>query len=242
MMTRLNLDPAIVLDVRRAAWFPRERVLAVADLHLGYAWAHRLSGQLMPITPANDTLARLQELQRDYEPREIVVLGDIVHRAMALPALEEELRELFNVLSPRSQLTFLAGNHDRELQQMMKHWLLPIELAAAREVGTNLFLHGDAANAVAHTAAASPRLKSAARPRVIIGHEHPAISIGDGVTTSQKCPCFLVSERVIVLPAFSRWAAGTDIRCHPLMSPFARAAKFTRAIAICGDKLLPIAL
>jgi metallophosphoesterase superfamily enzyme len=51
----------------------------------------------------------------------------------------------------------------------------------------------------------------------------------------------MVSERVIVLPAFSRWTAGTDIR-HPLMSSFARAAKFTRAIAICGDKLLPIAL
>jgi uncharacterized protein len=239
-VSQLQAAPDLVFDVRRAAWFPDERVLAVADLHLGYAWAHRLSGQLMPITPANDTLARLQELQRDYQPREIVVLGDIVHRAMALPALEQELRELFNVLSPRSQLTFLAGNHDRELQQMVKLWLLPIELAATREIGPNLFLHGDAANAAADAPAL--RLKSAARPRVIIGHEHPAISIGDGVTTSQKCPCFLVSERVIVLPAFSRWAAGSDIRCYPLMSPFARAAKFTRAIAICGDKLLPIGL
>jgi metallophosphoesterase superfamily enzyme len=78
--------------------------------------------------------------------------------------------------------------------------------------------------------------------RIVMGHEHPAISIGDGVTTSQKCPCFLVSDTVIVLPAFSRWAAGTDIHAHPFMSETARAAKFTRAIAICGKRLLPISL
>src|ERR1041385_4832633 len=109
-MSRFLLDATLTLDSRRAAWFPHECVLAVADLHLGYAWAHRLSGQLMPITPTNDTLGRLQDLQRDYQPREIVVLGDIVHRAMALPVLQEEIRALFNGLSAQSQLTFLTGN------------------------------------------------------------------------------------------------------------------------------------
>jgi metallophosphoesterase superfamily enzyme len=75
-----------------------------------------------------------------------------------------------------------------------------------------------------------------------MGHEHPAITIGDGVTTSQKCPCFLVSESVIILPAFSSWAAGTNIHAYEFMSETARAAKFTQAIAICGEKLLPISL
>jgi uncharacterized protein len=226
---QFQLAGGVVLDARRAAWFEKDRVLAVADLHLGYAWAHRLSGQLMPITPANDTLDRLAELQRDYEPREIVVLGDIVHRAMALPVLEEEIRELFNVLSARSQLTLLAGNHDRDLQRVLKEWLLPIELLPSRRIGNDLLVHGDAAVD-----------RSSANVRVVMGHEHPAISIGDGVTTSEKCPCFLVSETVMVLPAFSRWAAGTNIRTYPFMSEIARAARFTQAIAICGEKILPV--
>jgi uncharacterized protein len=227
--TRLQISDDLHVDARRAAWFPHERVLAVADLHLGYAWAHRLSGQLMPITPPADTLTRLRELQRDYEPAEIVLLGDIVHRAMALSELEKELRDLVHGLSPRSQLTFLAGNHDRNLQKVLKQWLLPIELRSSRELGRNLLVHGDAADS-------HPSL------RIVMGHEHPAISIGDGVTTSQKCPCFLVSDKVIVLPAFSRWAAGTNVRVYPLMSETARATTFTRAIAICGEKLLPIKL
>lgn len=221
----------LTFDSRRAAWFPRERVLAVADLHLGYAWAHRLSGQLMPITPTNDTRERLVELQRDYEPDEIVVLGDIVHRAMSLSVLEEEIREIHNALSPKSRLTFLPGNHDRELQKMLKQWLLPIDLAESRELQHAVLLHGDKAAVCGNRG----------RP-IVMGHEHPAISIGDGVTTSQKCPCFLISEMVIVLPAFSRWAAGTNIRAYPFMSGAARAAQFTQAIAICGERLLPIPL
>lgn len=221
------LDVSVTFDARRAAWFPAQRVLAVADLHLGYAWAHRLSGQLMPITPANDTLGRLRELQREYGPREIVVLGDIVHRALALPVLQEEVRDLFDALSPHSQLTFLAGNHDRNLQAVLEQWRLPIELLASRKVGEHLLVHGDAT-------------ATDAEARLVMGHEHPSITIGDGVTTSQKCPCFLVSERVVVLPAFSSWAAGTNIRAYPFMSETARAAKFTRAIAICGEKLLPV--
>jgi len=231
MPSSLTLDADVTLDSRRALFFPREQVLAIADLHLGYAWAHRLSGQLMPITPANDTVERLRELQRDDAPREIVVLGDIVHRAMALPILEEEMRDLFDRLSPQSQLTFIAGNHDRDLQQVLAQWLIPIELVPSKRVGSHLLVHGDAR---------APA--GAAASRIIMGHEHPAISIGDGVTTSQKCPCFLVSDSAVILPAFSRWAAGTNVRTYGLASPLAREARFTRAIAICGDRLLPVSI
>jgi putative SbcD/Mre11-related phosphoesterase len=228
---QFQVSADLFLDSRRAMWLPNDRVLAVADLHLGYAWAHRLSGQLMPITPANDTLARLSELQRDYEPTEIVVLGDIVHRAVALDVLEDEMRELVDGLSPGSVLTFLAGNHDRQLQGVLDRWQLPVQLSAARLIGRNHLTHGD-----------NPAAANEPGKRLVIGHEHPAITIGDGVTTSQKCPCFLVSETMVVLPAFSRWAAGTNIRAYPFMSAAARAARFRQAIAICGERLLPVSL
>lgn len=237
-----KVSDALTLDARRAAWLPRERVLAVADLHLGYAWAHRLSGQLMPILPTNDTLVRLRELQEDYNPAEIVVVGDVVHRAMALDVLQDEIRELFNSLSPRSQLTLVAGNHDRELARLLREWLLPMQLLPVRRCDEFVFIHGDVSAAKpagpGGPAGISRELDSPGR--IIMGHEHPAISIGDGVTTSQKCPCFLISDTVVVLPAFSRWAAGTNIRAYPFNSEIARNADFNRAIAVCGDRLLPI--
>jgi metallophosphoesterase superfamily enzyme len=76
---------------------------------------------------------------------------------------------------------------------------------------------------------------------LFMGHEHPAISLSEGVA-SIKCPCFLVSENVIVLPAFSSWAAGGDVRSGRFLSPVAQAARFTQAVAIVAGKLLPVPL
>jgi uncharacterized protein len=222
----------LTLDARRAAWLPQERVLAVADLHLGYAWAHRLAGQLLPITAREDTLARLQALQRDYRPEKMVVLGDIVHRAVALPPLREELSRLVEGLASGSELLFLTGNHDADLPPLLDRWHLPVKVAASATIGSFLLVHGDEA---------VPK-KSQGRKRIVMGHEHPSITIGDGVTTSQKCPCFLVSQEVVVLPAFSLWAAGSNSRAGAYLSHIALRARFSHAVAICGDRLLPIKL
>ena len=83
--------PGMWLDARRALWIPEARLLAVADLHLGYAWAHRHAGQLMPITARDTTAERLRALVEDYKPQRLVLLGDIVHRAVPVKPVKEAL-------------------------------------------------------------------------------------------------------------------------------------------------------
>ncbi len=78
--------------------------------------------------------------------------------------------------------------------------------------------------------------------RIFMGHEHPAVTVGDGFATSIKCPCFLVSNEVVVLPAFSHWAAGSDIARGSFMSPLARNARMTQAFAVMGENLLPMSI
>lgn len=78
--------------------------------------------------------------------------------------------------------------------------------------------------------------------RVIIGHEHPAITLSDGVATHAKCACFLTAPGLLILPAFSPWAAGTNAREGRFLSLFAQLAPPDRAVAIVAGKLLPILL
>ena len=210
--SRLQIEPGIWVDARRAIWFEQLSVLAVADLHIGYNWAHRHSGQLLPLHQPDDTIGRLKSLCDFYKPSELLLLGDIVHRALPLPQIQTELQKL---LAQPPAVRLIAGNHDRFLDEM-----LGVSLPVEYERGGYLFVHG--------------HLASARAQRVVMGHEHPAISVGDGGATSVKCPCFLVSRKVIVLPAFSLWAAGGV--------EMALRQRFDRAIAILGDKLLPIAL
>jgi len=219
----------IVFDARRALFFPTDGLLAVADLHLGYAWAQRTQGQLMPIAPKDDALKRLAELVADYKPAKILLLGDIVHRAVPAQGLLDELRALLDVAQGRSELILLAGNHDRKLERLIKTLDSSQKLHREHRAGENLFLHGDC-----HPTCAAPRC--------IIGHEHPAISLGDGVATSRKFPCFLVADDLITLPSFSNWSAHTPLGAYEFMSPLAKAARFHTALAILGDRLLPAPL
>jgi putative SbcD/Mre11-related phosphoesterase len=205
----------------------------VADLHLGYAWAHRHAGQLLPIAAPEDTIDRLAAIAEEYRPSQIVLLGDIVHRAVPVPALRAQLDELSERLGG-VRVRWVAGNHDRDLGSMVPGILLEREIP----VGPHLLTHGAEGNG----AAASHCLARVRNGLLIMGHEHPAIRVHDRVTTSVKCPCFLAGPRVLILPAFSPWSAGSNVRASQFLSAFAQNARFTHAYAILAGRILPVSL
>jgi len=238
--TRLELEPGVWLDAERAVWLEEWRTLAVADLHLGYAWAHRAEGNLLPVDTGEDTTERLLRLLGRYKAEEVILLGDIVHRAVDVPALHTELRWLALNIGERARLRLIGGNHDRELADTLATAGIVLEIDSSATVGPHLLLHGDEADEQA--AEARFNAHTALGGRIILGHEHPAIGISDGVASHVKCPCFVVGTNFLVLPAFSRWAAGGDIRSYRFMSPYARQQSVDRAVAIVAGKLLPVSL
>jgi uncharacterized protein len=233
----VQLSGDVRLDARRAVWLETERVLAVADLHLGYAWAHRRAGQMLPVSANEDSIERLLELVADYQPRELALLGDIVHAAVPFVALEEELQRLSAELGGRVELRLLAGNHDRSLAPLLKRCGIDLDLHALLRTGPHLLLHGDSADASLDQLAGVRALGG----RIFMGHEHPAIRVGDGVA-SVKRPCFLVADDLVILPAFSEWVAGANVRQGEFLSALAGSAKFRMAHAILAGKLLAVRL
>ena len=57
-----------------------------------------------------------------------------------------------------------------------------------------------------------------------------------------KVPAFLVGPRRVVLPAFSRWAAGQVMGRQAALSPLADATALRHAVALLGHRVLPLAL
>jgi len=230
----LSIAPGLHLDARRILWLPEERTLVAADLHLGYAWAQRHAGQLLPISAPDDTIDRLAALAAEYRPDQVVLLGDIVHRAVPVPAVREQLELLSTRLGPVT-IRWIAGNHDRGLEDLLGGVRLESEAA----IGFHILTHGAEEDCEA-AARCLGRLGPAGW--LIMGHEHPAIHLHDGVTTSVKCACFLAAARILVLPAFSGWAAGSNVRGPGFLSAFARGAVFSDAYAILGRRILRVAL
>ena len=179
--TQIRAD--VWLDARRALWLSALRVLVVADLHWGYVASQRARGHLLPEWGDADIAARLDSLLRDYEPAEMVWLGDSLH---ALPGRASA--EGFMADNPGTPISVLAGNHDARWRR-----------AAGRSLSRGGFFlhHGDR------------ELETPAGQVEIIGHLHPAVSWHDGAGGSLRLPALVDTPRRLILPAFSPWAAGT---------------------------------
>lgn len=190
-MTPLTAGQALVakdvlLDGRLALFHRKQRWLAVADLHFGYELSQRAAGRLMPMWGMTSVEERLRELLADYAPRQLIIVGDLVHdRAAAAPAAE-----LIARLSSICETIVVAGNHDRKLGAT-------IALRASWQTDEFHFHHGHC------VAEESARMQ-------IIGHFHPAGSISDGAGLRLKLPAFVQEESCWILPAFSPWAAGAS--------------------------------
>jgi putative SbcD/Mre11-related phosphoesterase len=194
---------------------------------------------LLPISAPDDTIDRLAALAAEYRPAQIVLLGDIVHRALPIPAIRQQLESLAARLASVT-IRWIAGNHDRRLEPLLRDCGLGgIRLEPELTVAPHLLMHGDESDP-----AAAARCLARLGPGgwLIMGHEHPAIHLHDRIATSVKCPCFLAGSRLLVLPAFSGWAAGSNIRSSRFLSAFAREALFSHAYAIVAGRILPVSL
>jgi metallophosphoesterase superfamily enzyme len=179
---RLEIGRGIWLDGRLALWLEELRLLVVADLHWGYVESHRARGNLLPAWGDADIAARLASLIADYEPAEMIWLGDSLHTLDGRAAAEAYLQ------GNRTPVTIVSGNHD-------VRWSRAAECVSIVR-GPYFLHHGDRARDLPADCVE------------VIGHHHPAISWHDGAGTRLKLPALVASPRRFVLPAFSPWAAG----------------------------------
>ena len=180
--SRIQVRPGLWLDSRLALWMAEPRILVVADLHWGYVMSHRAQGNLLPAWGDADIKRRLESLVIEYQPAEMIWLGDSLHTLAGAEMAESFLRV------SDFPITVIAGNHDARWARS-KH-------CPAVTRGEYYLHHGDCVHAIPPEAVE------------IIGHYHPAVSWADGAGTRLKLPALVVTSRRLVLPAFSPWAAG----------------------------------
>ncbi len=186
--SRIEALPGVWVDARRALYLEALGALVVADIHWGYAQSHRAVGNLLPIWGDEAIEQSLRALLADYAPKEMIWVGDSVHTAEGRHAAENFLRDHAASVA----ITVLAGNHDRR-------WNRPQLKTLQR--GNFFFHHGDDANVLSPEGAIE-----------VIGHHHPAAGVRDGAGLRLKLPALVTSQKRMILPAFSPWAAGVDWR------------------------------
>lgn len=178
----------IVLLPQRAAYWPRQRTLVVADLHWGKSETFVTSGVPLPLGASEADLARLSHVIRETGAARVLVLGDLIHaRRGVTDAVVRAVSAFRAALPVRFQL--VTGNHDPH--ELPEAWAIE-RVGAAVDEGPFRFRHMP---------------EESSDGFVWAGHLHPTVRL-EGGGDLLRLPCFRVSRTCGVLPAFSDFTNG----------------------------------
>ena len=210
-------------------YLTKYKTLIIADTHIGYEEALNKQGIMIPRFHFKDLIQRLEKIMQKIKPTTIIINGDIKHEFGTIS--EQEWRytlRLIDFLTRHCKhLIIIKGNHDKILGPIAKK--RNIETADHVLIEDILITHGN-------------KLLKIPKPikTIIIGHEHPAVSIQDGARI-EKFKCFLKGKykrtNLIVQPSFNLITEGTDITKDKILSPFLKQNLKNFKVYIIADKV-----
>ena len=199
---------------QRAAFLPEQRLLLVADAHIGKAGSFRSLGVPVPRGTTAQTLGVLDALLEATGAAGIVFLGDLLHSARGRAADTLAAVAQWRGRHAGIALTLVRGNHDRHAGDPPADWGVEVVDEPLR-VGGLALAHHPAPVAGAY---------------VIAGHLHPCVVLGGRAHQRLRLPCFHFGAAVCVLPAF-----GAFTGMHAV-----RPAAGDRVFAVAGDSVREI--
>ena len=188
----------------RAVWRASDKTLFVADLHLGKTASFRAAGSAAPSGVSAETLDRLGALVDSCGASRLVALGDFLHaRGSMTKRLSATLRD-WRAARPCLTCVLVRGNHDRH--------------AGDPDAGSG-FACVDAPHEFEDLEGRHHPLDDIAAhrdgPIVLAGHIHPVATMHGPGRDRLTLPCFVVSGRQVVLPAFGEFTGGARISAAP---------------------------
>lgn len=178
----------VVLDARGVLYLPQTSTLIVADLHLEKGSAIGRAGSLIPPFDTIDTLARLEACIDDYQPTDLICLGDSLHDGNALARMNAaDAAKITSLRRSIANWVWITGNHD------------PRPPAA---------LAGQVHEQLKRRSVTLRHIPDKSLPGAqIAGHFHPktAIRLGRHKLSGR---CFLIGADLLIMPAFGAYTGG----------------------------------
>lgn len=217
--------------VERGLFLTRDRILAVADLHLGYEFELFRNGLKIP-SQTGKMKERLLNLIDQVRPKELIIVGDFKHNIPYVGEWEYEELERFARDLP-VKVNIIKGNHDVGIESIMHAENVVFGKVRGEIRGQVGFFHG-------HT---WPRKELLNCKYLVMGHSHPVLVLKDSLGVQTRLPCFIESRpvwtklierypskldeynrklKVIILPSFNKLFGGTGFNVETPLGPMAK--------------------
>ena len=217
-----------------ALFIKEEKILVVADLHIGIESELQEQGvHAPPQTPL--MLQRLQRLCSNYKPEDIVLLGDVKHMIPSSTIQERSnVKQFLQQVQSFGCVHIIPGNHDGNLHRFVPEGI-HFHPSNGEILGDMGFIHGHR----------WPREEIMECGQVVVAHAHPTIMLTDRRGYKTFEPCWIrgnckrdiLSERfpsaanpdVIVIPAFNQLCGGIAINDEAFLGPFGKVLDIENA-------------
>src|SRR3989344_8060294 len=159
-----------------ALYLKKEKILVIADLHIGQEEAMNKQGILIPRFQFGEIEPRLKNILDKLEIKKIIINGDLKHEFGIIS--EQEWRNTLKILDlclSYAPVILIKGNHDKIIGPIADK--RNVQILESYKTDEITILHGD-------------KLKEVKTKTLIIAHEHPAITISDEIR-KEKYKCFL---------------------------------------------------
>lgn len=218
----MKLKPCFLVE--SALLLKPDRILVVADLHLGIEYELFKDGINIP-SQIEKIRKRLDFLLLEHSVKQLIFLGDIKHN-IPLPSYQEEkeVPQFLNHFSRRAKVFIVKGNHDGNIERFAER--CEIYDGSGFVIKNFGFAHGQSWIA--------PELLLA--EYLVLAHTHPVVEFKDklGFRSVERCwlRCpidkkFLEKKykqrckikEAIVMPVFNSLVGGIAVNCkdfHPL--------------------------
>ena len=182
-------DVTVAMDCDGALYWPEERVLVIADLHLEKGSSFATRGVLLPPYDTAATLERIAALIARFAPHAVIALGDSFHDRKGPARIAPADRAALAGLQRGRDWIWIAGNHDPDPAEGVGG-----SFGGALAIGALVFRH-----------------EPTGAKGEIAGHLHPVARVtGRGRTVSRRC--FASDGARLVMPAFGAFTGGLNVR------------------------------
>jgi DNA ligase-associated metallophosphoesterase len=208
----------------RALYWPRERALLVADLHLEKASFYAKHGQMLPPYDSRETLERLALAIRATGARRVFTLGDNFHDSAGTERLEPQAAGMLAALTRATDWVWITGNHDSALYETWGEAAAGGTLAKELEIAGLLLRH--------------QAKKGETRPE-LSGHYHPRLQLRVRDRAIRR-PCAVIGSGGdgggrMILPAFGALTGGMNAADPAIVDALQPAAAIDAVVTARGQ-------
>tara|TARA_R110002072_G_scaffold9518_27_gene46057 strand:+ start:4439 stop:5143 length:705 start_codon:yes stop_codon:yes gene_type:complete len=213
-----------LLTKGRALYWPRERALLVADLHLEKGSFFARHGQMVPPYDSRETLERVALAIRETGARRVITLGDNFHDSDGSTRLEPHACGMLDALTSAVDWVWITGNHDPHMEARCGG-----TLTEELEIGGVVLRHR------AKPGETRPELSGHFHPRLQLTVRRRSIRRPCAVVSSSAAPDGTASGRMI-LPAFGAYTGGMNA-ADPAILEALQPAERIDAMVHASDRL-----